>query len=175
MDNRELNFTALDFHRTSHSELRPPIFDGDHTWGHDFASGQLVSLQHAKKALLLVVRFTGGPDAKTVGWRPQDDGEVEFLLLERNGRYVGGITRQTPNRFCWLSGEQDGVAILDGLGHGPGGGGRRIAHFFCHRSLPSYSMSIELSVTVYIGLGWFRRWKEVVVEVPKKDLYVAYP
>lgn len=171
----DLDFKPLEFRRTSHGELEPPIFDGNHTHGDDFAVGQLLSLHHARKAraLLLVVRFSAGPDAASVGWRPDEAGEVEYLLLEKQGRYVGTITRQAPERFCSLGREE--FAILDGLGHGPGGGGRKIAHFFGTRSLPGYQGLAPLTVTVYIRQGWFGGWKEIVVKVPKKDLYVAVP
>lgn len=175
MSELDLDFRPLEFRKTSHNELRPPIFDGDHTYGDDFGAGQLLSLHHAKKAkaLLFVVRFTAGPDAATAGWHPDDTGEVEFLLMEKQGRYVGTITRQAPEGFCSLG--MDKFAILDGLGHGPGGGGRRIAHFFCSRYMSGFQGLVHLTVTVYIRRGWFGGWKEIVVKVPKKDLYVALP
>jgi len=175
MSTPDLGFRPLEFRKTSHDKLRPPIFDGDHTHGEDFGAGQLLSLRHAKKAkaLLFVVRFTAGPDAASAGWDAGDAGEVEYLLLEKQRRYVGTITRQVPAAFCSLGMEE--FAILDGLGHGPGGGGRRIATFFCNRYLPRHWGPVPLTVTVYIRRGWFGGWKEIVVKVPKKDLYVALP
>src|SRR5262245_17695725 len=124
MISSSFDFKPLPFARTTHAELEPPLFDGDHTRGEDFAAGQLVSLQHAKKALLLAVRFTGGPDAGAAGWLPEHDGEVEFLLMEKEGRYFCGINRQSPERFCYLAGAREDVIPLDSLRRGADSDGR---------------------------------------------------
>ncbi len=168
----ELNFKPVEFRKTTHSELRPPIFDGDHTHGDDYASGQLLSMQVAKNALLFVVRFSAGPDAEACKWPAGEFGDVEFLVMKQK-RYVGSITRQAPERFCSLGLEK--AVVLDGLGQGPGSGGRYGTHFFATRFMRDWGHTIPLTVTVYFGLGWFGGWKEIVVKVPKKDLYVGYP
>jgi hypothetical protein len=166
----EGQFRPLSFRKTTHGELRPPIFDGDGTHGEDFANGELLAA-HCAKALLFVVRFTAGPDAKACGWQPDDAGEIEYLALLKDGRYLGTITRQVPERFCSFGLEK--VLVLDGLGHGPGGGGRRQATFFGNRFMPKYQGGVPLTVALYFGLDWLGRWKEIVIQVPKKTLYVA--
>lgn len=169
----EPDFRPLEFRKTTHAALRPPIFDGDFTRGDDYAAGALLSMQVAKKALLISVRFTAGPDAAACGWGPEESGVVEFLMAEQSGRYVGMIHRQEPGGFCSLG--MDRMTFLDGLGHGPGGGGRKCATFFARRWMSGVGRSVDLVVGIYIGKGWFGGWKEIVVRVPKKDLYVARP
>ena len=170
-----MEFKVLDFRETKHGDLRPPIFDGDHTYGDDYGVGQLVSLACAKKekALIFVVYFSAGPDAAAADWRPGDMGEVEFVVFEKKGRYFGSISRQTPQGFVKTLDE--GMQLLDVFGPGPAPGhkGRTAAHFFCHRF--GLRQNVCLSVTVYIRKGWLGGWKEVVVKVPKKTLYVATP
>lgn len=55
----DLDFKSLEYRKTSHNDLKPPIFDGDHTYGEDFGVGQLIALNCAKKAralLFIVIR-----------------------------------------------------------------------------------------------------------------------
>jgi hypothetical protein len=172
MDDRQLDFKALEFSKTLHNQLQPPMFDGDFRTGDDYARGELLSLHYAKNALLLSARFTPGPDAKSVRWQYQT-GQVEFFLIKRDGRYLGTITRQTPEDFLHFStGEK--VSILDGLGHdGHGLGGRQGAHFWCSLRLPVMSITIPITVSAYVRPGWFGGWKEIVIELPRKELYVA--
>ena len=167
----QLAFKPLAFRKVAHGELRPPISDNDHTRD-DYNRGELLSLSHAKHALLFVVRVSPGADAKD--WQtPHAD--VEFLLTEREGRYIGTINRQTPERFCYLSGAREPFAILGRTNErAPAHGGRTHGTFFCAHAYGGYPR-IEFSVTVLIRRGFFGGWKEVVIAVPKKDLYVAYP
>jgi hypothetical protein len=168
-----MEFRSLNFQKTSHSELSPPIFDGDHTYGDDYGVGQLMSLACAKKdkALVFVVRFGAGPDAEAAGWRPDEIGEIEFALFERKGRYFGQINQTAPTGFAETL--EKGMQILDVFGAGPAPGhkGRNAAHFFCYRF--GFKQKVCLTVTVYIRKGWFGGWKEIVVKVPKKTLYVS--
>ena len=94
MEDQQPDWKPLPFSKTRHGDLRPPMFDGDGTRGEDYATGELLSLHHAKNTLLFAVRFTAGPDAKEVGWESLGS-LVEFLLVCRKGRYLGTITRQT--------------------------------------------------------------------------------
>lgn len=170
-----MEFKILAFRETTHGDLKPPIFDGDYTHGDDCGVGQLVSLACAKKekALMLVVRFSAGPDAADAGWGAEDAGEVEFVVFERKGRYFGSISRQAPQGFVETL--EKGVQLLDAFGPGPAPGheGRNAAHFFCYRF--GFRQEVCLPVTVYIRKGWLGGWKEIVVKVPKKTLYVATP
>ena len=167
----QLAFRPLEFRRVAHADLRPPIGDHDHT-SDDFNRGELLSLSYAKKALLLVIRVTPGRDAND--WKvPQAD--VELLLTEQNGRYIGTINRQAPERFCYLAGAREPFAILGKTNErAPAHGGRTHGTFFCAHAYGGYPR-IEFSVTVLIRRGLFGGWKEIVVRVPKKDLYVAHP
>jgi hypothetical protein len=126
-----------------------------------------------KKALILVVRFSAGPDAAAAGWGLGDEGEVEFVVFERKGRYFGSISWQAPEGFVKTL--EKGMQLLDVFGPGPAPGhkGRNAAHFFCYRF--GFQQNVCLPVTVYIRKGWMGAWKEIVVEVPKKTLYVATP
>jgi hypothetical protein len=164
-------FKPLAFRKVGHGELRPPISDNDHTRD-DYNRGELLSVSHAKNAMLFVVRVRPGADAKD--WTiPHAD--VEFLLTEQNGRYVGTISRQTPERFCYLAGAREPSAVLGKTSErAPAHGGRTHGTFFCAHGYGGYPR-IEFSVTVLIRRGFFGGWKEIVVQVPKKDLYVAYP
>ncbi len=170
-----MEFQILEFRETTHGDLTPPIFDGDSSYGDDYGVGQLVSLACSKKekALMFVVRFSAGPDAAAAGWGPEDVGEVEFVVLERKGRYFGSISRQAPQGFVKTL--EEGMQILDVFGPGPAPGheGRNAAHFFCYRF--GFRQNVCLPVTVYIRKGWLGGWKEIVVKVPKKTLYVATP
>jgi hypothetical protein len=162
-------FKPLAFQKVGHTDLRPPISDNDHTRD-DYNRGELLALSHADKALLLVVRLAPGRDAKD--WKvPHAD--IEFLLTERDGRYIGTINRQTPERFCYLAGVREPSAVLGNTKtRARAYGGRTHATYFCAHSYGGYPR-IEFSVTVLIGRGFFGGWKELVVQVPKKDLYVA--
>ena len=169
MEHRELDFKPLNFQKTLHDELRPPIFDGDNSFGDAYATGELLSLRHAKNALLIVVRFSPGAGANQVGWH-SPYGEVEFLLLEQKGYYVGGINRQIPEHFCHHSTRDEHVEILGNAREKFSAlGGRRSARFFCQLSQPRHHGVVPLTVVGYFRLGWFGGWKEVVVKVPKKN------
>ena len=175
MSELDLSFRPLEFQKTSHGDLRPPIFDGDHTYGDDYGAGLLVSLACARKekALLSVVRFTAGPDAATAGWALDDVGEVEFILFEKKGRYIGGINRQAPGKFVWMAGENIQILDIFGPGSAPGHRGRRAAHYFCQHHIRGFHGTAKLAVTIYLRRGWLGGWKEIVVKVPKNGLYVA--
>ena len=173
MENRQLDFKPLEFIKTQHADLRPPMFDGDGRTGDDYARGKLLSLNYAKNSVLLVALFAPGPDAKSISWEAET-GIAELLMVKRNGRYVGTITSQDPKGFLQFTTRGE-VIFLDGLGHGGTAlGGREAAHFFCSIHVPYLSQRPNVTVSVYIGLGWFGRWKEIVVELPRKELYVAY-
>ena len=167
----QLAFEPLEFRRVAHADLGPPIGDYDHT-SDDFNRGELLSLSHAKKALLLVVRLTPGRDAKD--WKvPQAD--VELLLTEQNGRYIGTINRQTPERFCYLAGVREPFAVLGKTSERPPAyGGRTCGTFFCAHTYGGYPRT-QFSVSARIRRGFFGGWKEIVIKVPKKDLYVTQP
>lgn len=170
-----MEFKILEFRETTHGQLTPPIFDGEHSYGDNYGVGQLVSLACAKKEkeLVLVVRFSAGPDAATAGWGPEDVGEVEFVVCEKKGRYFGSISRQAPQGFVETL--EKGMQLLDVFGSGPASGHKRrnAAHFLCYRF--GFRQNVCLPVTIYIRKGWLGGWKEIVVEVPKKTLYVATP
>lgn len=174
MEDQQPDWKPLPFHKTRHGDLRPPMFDGDGTHGEDYATGELLSLHYAKDALLFVARFTAGPDAKEVGWESLD-GQVEFLLVCRKGRYLGSLMRQNPEKFLRFSlGEE--ISVLDSLGQdGSALKGRHVAHFFCRSWIPNRTISPQITVSVYIMRGWFGSWKEIVVKLPKKELFVAHP
>ena len=165
----QLEFQQLEFRKIPHYELRPPISDNDHT-SDDYTRGELLSLHHAEKALQFIVRFVPGRDGKD--WKSVQ-AEVEFVMLEQAGNYVGPLTRQYPERFCYLTGERDTVALLGRVRERPPAyGGRSSGTFFCTHRYGSYPAN-QFSVTVMIRRGFFGAWREVVIRVPKKGLYVA--
>lgn len=167
----QLDFQPIEFRKTVFKETG--MKDCDFTYGSDYVVGELISLHHAKDALLMTVRFTPGPDAKKVSLESLT-GEVEFLLVKREGRYVGAINRQAPEGFLRFSTGDAEVSILDGLGQdGSNLGGRQAATYFCSAWLPHTSRSASVTVNAYIGHGWFGRWKDVVIKLPKKELYIA--
>jgi hypothetical protein len=165
----QVDFSPLSFRQVRHNELRPAIFDGDHTRGEDYCSGTLRSLRHAPNAVLFTVAFVPGPDAKPGDAAPR--GEVEFFVMRYRKRLIGRIAQQAPERFCWMSGAEEELKQLDGLGTGPGLGYRAAANFFC--SLPGYPG--QFCVSAYFRNGLFGNWKEIVIQTPKKTLYAAYP
>lgn len=171
MADESFQFEPIEFRKTTHAEMG--MFDGDHTHGDDYGAGQLLSLAVAKKqkALLFVVRFGPGIDAAAVGWKPEDTGDVELVLFEKKGRFLGGINRQAPERYVWMTGEK--IDLLDGIERERGRDGRYAAHWFCSRHLKTYSGGAHLTVEVRIKKGLLGGWKEIVVKVPKKELYVA--
>jgi hypothetical protein len=164
-------FKPLEFHKIAHAELRPPIGDYDHT-SDDYNRGELLSLFHAHKALQLVVRVVPGRDAKD--W-PVAQAEVGFFLMEQQGRYIGGISRQIPERFCYLYGAGEDVRVIGNTKERPPAlGGRTRGTFFCAHSYGGYPRTL-FSIAVLIRRSIFGGWKEVVIETPKKSLYVAHP
>jgi hypothetical protein len=164
-----LEFRQLQFRKIRHGELRPPISDNDHT-SDDYIRGELLSLYHANKALQFVVRFVPGRDG--TGWTSAQT-EVQFDMLEKAGSYVGTLNRQSPERFCYLTGERSDVALLGRVRERPPAyGGRSSGTFFCTHRYGSYPTN-QFSVTIMIRRGIFGGWREVVIRVPKKDLYVA--
>lgn len=181
MADGQISFTPLPFRHTTFGALRPPLFDGDFLRGTDYASGQLLSLAHAKDSLLFTARFGPGPDAAEMGWSTLD-ATVQFLLLRRAKRYIGAIADQTPAGFLEIVGQdieqlRQGALrfhLLDGLGQGGAGlGGRHAATFFCWSWVSGRSTHAEITVTVYFRLGLFGGWKDVVIKLPKKELYIA--
>lgn len=165
----EPDFKPLAFSEVGHDDVRPPMFDGDRTRGDDYVTGRLKSLHHAKGAILFIVGFEPGPDAK--GDDPRCYGEVEYFVMRHKQRLIGKINRQAPAHFCSTLGERDRLQILDGLGTGPGIGGRAAAHFFC--MVGGYPG--QFAVAAYFKRGLLGGWNEVLIETPKKTLYAAYP
>jgi hypothetical protein len=166
MTDQPSEFRPLTFKKTTHGELRPPISDNDSTRGTDYYVGQLLSLSYAKNALLFTARFTPGPDGIDSGTH-----EVEFFLVKQKGRYLGAINRQLPDRQVYFS-NGDKVSVLDGLGQrGLSHPGRQKATFFC--STWGASGSRPITIGVYVKPGFFGGWSEVVIKLPKKELFVA--
>lgn len=164
----QTDFRPLSFRQVRHEDLRPPMFDGDHTRGYDYCIGDLVSLLHAPGAIRFTVAFRPGPDARADG--PPLNGEAEFFVM-RAGKYlIGHIHRQVPERFFFTM-AQDQLQRLDGLGTGSGIGNRAAAHFSC--VVPGYAHGV--GVSAYFRKGLFGGWKEIIIETPKKTLYAAYP
>ncbi len=166
-----LAFRPLEFHKVAHAELRPPIGDYDYT-SDDYNRGELLSLFHAPKALRLVVRVVPGRDA--CDWQTAQ-AEVEFFMMEQKGRYVGGISRQIPERFCYLYGSGEDIRVIGKTKERPPAyGGRTHGTFFCAHSYGGYPRTV-FSVSILIRRSIFGAWKDVVVQTPKKTLYVAHP
>jgi hypothetical protein len=166
MNDQPSEFRPLAFTKTTHRALRPPISDNDFTRGTDYYVGQLLGLSYAKNALLFVARFTPGPDGIGSGTH-----EVEFFLVKQKGRYLGTINQQVPDGQVYFS-NRDKVSVLDGLGQrGLSHPGRQKATFFCSTWVSSGSRPI--TVGVYIKPGFFGGWSEVVIALPKKELFIA--
>lgn len=161
MEHRELDFKPLNFQKTLHDELRPPIFDGDNSFGDAYATGELLSLRHAKNALLIVVRFSPGPDANQVGWH-SPYGEVEFLLLEQKGYYVGGIIVRFRNISVTIVREMNTWKFLGTRGRSSrrSEGGARLDSFasFPSRVITASSLSLSSCISGLVGLADGRKW-----------------
>jgi|GEM_PF-3230490 len=167
---KQLEFKPVQFSKTVFEKTG--MRDCDFTRGEDYVVGQLTSLRQAKNALLLIACFSPGPDAKQADWELLT-GAVEFLLIKRNGRYLGAINRQAPEKFLRFSTGDAQVSILDALGQdGSNLGGRQAATFFCSKWLP-HRDGVSITVNVYIGHGWCGGWRDVVIKLPKKELYIA--
>ncbi|MGD9979435.1 MAG: hypothetical protein AB7H66_00450 [Hyphomonadaceae bacterium] len=163
-------FKPLAFRPVKGRDLRPPITGSDNTYGNRFVSGQLKSLQHANNAILFIVSFQPGADAKPGD--PNCIGEVEYLVMRHKNRLVGKITRQAPSSFCSMTGDEEEFRVLDGMGSGPGIGGRHAANFFC--AVKGYFPG-EFSASAYFQRNLFGGWREIVIRAERDALYVARP
>ena len=164
----QLDFAPVEFRKTTFEEVG--IKNCDFTRGDDYVVGHLQSVYHAKNALMFSVRFTPGIDANEVG---PVNCEVEFLLLNRNGRYVGMINRQAPENLLGFTGGKN-WDMLDSLGQdGTNLGGRHAATFFCRAWSSGKHRNIPITVETYIGRNWLGQWRDFVVRLPKKELYIA--
>jgi hypothetical protein len=159
----------LAFNRVEHGDVRPPMFDGDHTRGEDFVIGTLKSLHHGKDVIAFIVAFEPGPDAQAGD--PKCVGELEFVVAKREANLVGRISRRAPEGFCKPDDYGEWKRV-DGLGTGPGIGGRAAANFYTSPQLGRYT---QFGVSAYFKSGLFGGWKEIIVRTPKKTLYAAYP
>jgi hypothetical protein len=174
-----LSFKPVDFGTVTYSDLG--MTNSDSTLDEPIRA-QLVSLFSAKKALLMNVRFFPGKDAQ--GPWPVPQTEVQFLVVEQDWNYLGRIIQQEPKDFCWLAPTLD--SGIQHLGHRrekpPAYGGRSGAYIGCQVSSKYPRLHYGFSVQVMIAYGLFGLfsfgfggWHQVAIEVPKRNLYVAYP
>jgi hypothetical protein len=165
----DAEFQPLPFKQVRHDEVRPPMFDGDHTRGTDFVIGALKSLLHRKDAIAFIVAFAPGPDAAPDD--PRCFGELEFVVMKQQGHLFGRISRRAPEGFCKPDSHDDWKRV-DGLGTGPGVGGRAAADFYTSAKVSAYT---QFSVSAYFKSGLLGGWSEIIIQTPKKTLYAAYP
>lgn len=166
-----MDFKPLPFEKVSRHSISGKLVDS--RYGYNYSRSELVSLHLAKNALLIRMRFTPtaeGREAPQARWSVPE-GQVEFILRQEGGSYLGGIQSQSPARFCWWSGAMtqasDGLYRIGAAGVKPNPyAPRHYVPFSIRRTSAPYGIDPDCNFTVLLRPKLLGGWSEVIVEPP---------